>query len=437
MFALEEEIFANKGLSIRWGEFGRYLVAEKDFKEGDVLWSEVPLVSMQSLSNRREMDCCQRCLRALNTFEHQMRLAFESEDVPNFVYEKNEYLLCEPVSCACGMQYCSNACKKKDWNDSHILLCTGPIKSEDHPLIQFKKYAIQHNEVFLMAAQIYASIILQHVGRKSIDEDINEVAWPFSLFMRKPWSSCVVYLKDMDENAQTDKYVIEYSSPLSKEELKEQCFQCQKMLYDTFLSPEISGRVKGLSLDLLDPLFKILNVNFFEEIIGLFEINCSAISFYGPIQQMLVDSKISKEKRLELQSLMFQMTDVHAECDSHSEGEEVEDDIPEEITEETIEEIGERLPSFDGIGLFEKISVMNHSCVPNVVTCFESNWKASVEAVRDIKKGDEVTQSYIEHECTYEERRQILSLWGMNCQCAACKEKLDIVPPKQLHRKKL
>jgi SET domain-containing protein len=53
-------------------------------------------------------------------------------------------------------------------------------------------------------------------------------------------------------------------------------------------------------------------------------------------------------------------------------------------------------------GLFHDFTKMNHSCVCNT-SCIQSNntISVSVSADRDIKKGEEITNSYINHSIKY------------------------------------
>ena len=153
----EQQLFEpDSGLEIRWSaDNGRSLVTTRARRRGEVLWREHPAAAVQSLGNRDEVEACRRCLRAVGTLESQMRLAVGEGVGP--LLGSDEYPLCggAEMSCqwGCGIRYCSLACADADMREGHSLLCTGPLQSEDHPLMLFKQYAIKHNEVFFLVGK--------------------------------------------------------------------------------------------------------------------------------------------------------------------------------------------------------------------------------------------------------------------------------------------
>jgi len=75
-------------------------------------------------------------------------------------------------------------------------------------------------------------------------------------------------------------------------------------------------------------------------------------------------------------------------------------------------------------GLYINCSFFNHSCDPNCFYFGIANMLI-VKAIKDIKKGDELTVSYIEPKPAFM-RKNELSKWEFNCQCKYCKEEADI-----------
>lgn len=75
-----------------------------------------------------------------------------------------------------------------------------------------------------------------------------------------------------------------------------------------------------------------------------------------------------------------------------------------------------------GGGLFIEASRINHACNPNT----QNSWnerisRETIHAVRDIKKGEEITISYIGHYAPYDERQLILKTkFNFNCACEQC-----------------
>ena len=75
-----------------------------------------------------------------------------------------------------------------------------------------------------------------------------------------------------------------------------------------------------------------------------------------------------------------------------------------------------------GQGLFLIASRLQHSCVPNVQQGYNATLKMStVYVTRDVKEGEELTRSYIQHVYNdYEQRADLLSRWNFKCDCVAC-----------------
>jgi len=78
-----------------------------------------------------------------------------------------------------------------------------------------------------------------------------------------------------------------------------------------------------------------------------------------------------------------------------------------------------------GAGIFPKISLFNHSCIPN---CVLSNVHTTMygRAISKIKAGEEVVVSYVELYLSTEERQQRLAEDKFFiCKCKRCREPLD------------
>ena len=78
------------------------------------------------------------------------------------------------------------------------------------------------------------------------------------------------------------------------------------------------------------------------------------------------------------------------------------------------------------VGVFETLSMINHSCQPNAL--YTSSWdstlktpKASIHALRDIAAGDEITFSYVLSSQSRSGRSsEISASWGFKCLCIRC-----------------
>jgi len=76
----------------------------------------------------------------------------------------------------------------------------------------------------------------------------------------------------------------------------------------------------------------------------------------------------------------------------------------------------------DGSATFILISRINHSCIPNASFSYNASLNMeTVHAFKNIKKGEEITISYILPYATKEERNATLrARYGFSCKCEAC-----------------
>ena len=77
--------------------------------------------------------------------------------------------------------------------------------------------------------------------------------------------------------------------------------------------------------------------------------------------------------------------------------------------------------SSDVGGVFENISRINHSCLPNAVHSWNaSRGQETVYAVRDINEGEEVTLSYLAGGPSSSRKAQLKDNFGFECRCELC-----------------
>ncbi|CAD0089327.1 unnamed protein product [Aureobasidium vineae] len=83
--------------------------------------------------------------------------------------------------------------------------------------------------------------------------------------------------------------------------------------------------------------------------------------------------------------------------------------------------------ALDSAGIGLTASRLNHSCVPNVYTAFNStSGHITVQALKTITAGDELCTAYINGVGKLRsERRAQLSMWGFTCTCIACADGRD------------
>ncbi|GLV34516.1 SET and MYND domain containing class 4 member 3 [Carabus blaptoides fortunei] len=74
------------------------------------------------------------------------------------------------------------------------------------------------------------------------------------------------------------------------------------------------------------------------------------------------------------------------------------------------------------LGLYVSSCLMNHSCLPNAVRCYHGSTKV-VRALQDIKKGTEITISYLRNPditCHLSRQSVLLTSYLFFCSCRAC-----------------
>lgn len=75
----------------------------------------------------------------------------------------------------------------------------------------------------------------------------------------------------------------------------------------------------------------------------------------------------------------------------------------------------------NGTGICLDASRINHSCIPNAHYSWNSTIKQeTVHAMKDIRKGEEITISYVPAINTLEERQRLLRPYVFTCDCPAC-----------------
>lgn len=78
------------------------------------------------------------------------------------------------------------------------------------------------------------------------------------------------------------------------------------------------------------------------------------------------------------------------------------------------------------------ISMINHSCCPNAMCCFEGR-KCFVVAVKDISAGDEICISYINYSNYKVRQQELKDVWGFTCTCQICLSQRDTVRSFTFH----
>ncbi|KAM7431582.1 SET and MYND domain-containing protein 5 [Porites harrisoni] len=126
-------------------EKGKGLFANTNFKEGDIIFEERPLVCCQFLWNALyKYTACSFCMKSLETAEQMARRL-----TGNATLELPHAAKCceivrsgqKLVNChSCQVTYCSEECRQTAWEQYHRILCLGENQGDpSHPLEQLQE----------------------------------------------------------------------------------------------------------------------------------------------------------------------------------------------------------------------------------------------------------------------------------------------------------
>ena len=158
---------------------------------GSVIFREQPLLRLQSLPNRRDTWVCGNCFRFLGSVEMQLRVLCRLEHRTDCTARKltdddgADLSGMIPCGFGCGELYCSEKCQADHWSDRHSVLCTGLIPEHEaasNPLVLFKQYAVETNEILLMVADVFAKLLCDPTILTGGEQSIVEAAHRIDLF---------------------------------------------------------------------------------------------------------------------------------------------------------------------------------------------------------------------------------------------------------------
>ncbi|CAJ1340264.1 unnamed protein product [Effrenium voratum] len=416
------------------------------------MFTEEPLFAMQHSGNRRVVAACARCCGFIHSVPLQLEVIFgESRfapllaalgDLPQRWQVSAGEGPASVVRCAqgCGEIYCSEACRDAHFQQSHNLLCVGPL-SEDHPLLRFKYHALEHADTLLLAAQVFAFLINRakaagggpEVTRNLMQELLCFCHAPFREACRPPPGRA----KDAEFYAHTDGLVNQAAA-----------------LLRAALEPHAPVEVGAL--------FQAGSA-FFSEVLGMFEYNNIDLEVASPMGQLLLQrakalSLSDGQALAELQQMEgllrekeWVMRCVWGEETTGIYGDEVDEDSSQpqemdtmmqameqgndeqvvtaamaharaEVAQMSLEQLLQGVwPSMHGTGLFSSVARMNHSCAPNVKVTFPGNSsRLTTTSVLNISPRDELCICYVSQEADVQTRRRRLLEYGFTCCCSRC-----------------
>lgn len=346
------------------------------------------------------------------------------------------------VRCAqgCGELYCSEACRDAHFQQSHNLLCVGPLTAED-PLLRFKYHALEHADTLLLAAQVFAYLINRAKAAGGGAEVTHNLMQELLCFCHAPFrDACRAppgRAKDAEFYAHTDGLVNEAAA-----------------LLKAALEPRAPAEVAAL--------FQA-GPAFFSEVLGLFEYNNIDLEVSSPLGELLLQraktllvmGPEAHPELLQMEALLrekewvmrcvwgeettgifcddeLETTGTNGQTDHLMQAMEQGNDeqvanaamaqARAEVAQMSLESLLKGAwPSMHGTALFASVARMNHSCAPNVKVTFPKNSSQLLAtSVLNVSPGDELCLCYINQEADVQTRRRRLLEYGFTCCCTRC-----------------
>ena len=445
---------------------GRHLVAKQHIPKGRLVFCERPLIALQSLGNPAWV--C-HCCKAFVGGPYAALKILATHSLPNNIdndenYENEEQRQWTVVPCRhnCGQVYCSKECEQDFWKERHRFLCTGELKDDKNPLVEYKKYAMETNEIFLLVAEWIVGAYTykqqqQQQQMKNNNHSNNEHGSnPWEDFLMEPW---------WDLQQEGD----EVANNQEREVLKQLCERACQLWLQHWQS------ITSDDEDDATPVTPLYMAN----IIGACELNSIGIRRRSPLCRDIFSSKLRHDCKKELLKCLEQagmlpgeeeedhhdddentqqnpldytddeiarflsQLEIYEEAapkkepqttnnmdNSNDEKEEEDDDNSsgcEDCGEQEQDDLDDIFPPMDGTAMYALTCKMNHSCDPNVVVLYKTRgWGsnhplvAHCVALRDIEPGEELCISYIESEDPVWKRREALAHYGFTCNCTKC-----------------
>jgi tetratricopeptide (TPR) repeat protein len=337
---------------------GKGVFASRNFKEGELITHEDPISSHRVLNKNAAVKCCGFCMRSYLSPEN---LGSNGSKYWKEMYNgpKPEWTYCEHCKGDdIGEFYCSKTCKQKAWSSYHQLLCPG----YDYKTKQNVKTA-------------------GHESLKALFKLCSDQNKSHPLFIVRMLaivlSQMIFNQKSFDDAWEPFFLFVSSNEPCFGEELG----------------------VETLMNIVKDEKYTIAaNVNNYRHLHWAIVKNAQSLN---PV------------------------SDFHLYLNS----------LPESVQFQVVKGLGYETTPFYflqssfmsglsawGNGLFAIANSMNHSCEPNVATASASNsHKITFLAIRPIKKGEELSISYIDETKPFPERQRILSeSYAFTCQCEKC-----------------
>ncbi|KAL4542176.1 hypothetical protein Ndes2526B_g06655 [Nannochloris sp. 'desiccata'] len=410
---------------------GKGVFATKLFLDEELVLEEPHVVSIQHAETRGSGLVCSRCFAMVGSIEEQLANNWDheqsviggsstNEDETNSSLPKlpcsDEFPLPSIIPCrmgpCCEAVYCSVECRDASWHAHHSLLC--PANSSNRlerngctsshstgtndPLIEeFYQHAESTNDVFILAAQAVALVLLE--AERQLQESNQETETMKWLALKEAW----ILFKMGHKALWWDAVALPSDVPTEEED---QFRRDMKEMAEDSLNLLIEA-IKHRNSTLVEHFPAAVHLHIWGSLIGMFELNNLSMVVASPVPLWAqevedVENELTEEDKINLNK--YKSIDAYGGLHGIMECE------------------------FEwaclGNAFYSLQACLNHSCVPNARAFKrdqDKNGNAVILAVGKISPGEEITISYSSEDAdSLEERTEELRDYGFQCECEKC-----------------
>ncbi|KAF5153537.1 SET domain protein [Theileria parva strain Muguga] len=374
---------------------GNGIILLKDLKASESKLQDKPIFSYTHYYSRKSAICCSNCFMNIGSLVENLNHVLKMEGkyvspeleakINSFKHQfpKIEGVKVMKCNSNCDFIFCSKECLEAA-SGTHDTLCKLMKDEEKETWRLFERYALKTHENFYFAGLIYINILYDSIYR---NKPIKEWITKLNEFWSIPWDK----LSTFDSNS---------TNPL---DIASESFN----ILETCLK-----RFKNMAIENGEDVESLFSVGFYLGLLGIMDLVCVDIEIQNPLNDLLYNLlKDDKGKEL-VYMLSKDLIDVYKIIRGVEE-------VPKDLNQ--LIESKELFPDIIGLGLFNFISKMNHSCAPNLEVDYGKNNIANIIPLCDIREGDEATISYIDENDSFENRQEkLLKNYGFVCECTKC-----------------
>ena len=425
--------------------------AVRNIAAGEVLWREAPILSVQHVARRQCVAVCVECCRwvggGVDMLDRVIKWATGATAAARSLPAPDAAISCQED---CGAVYCSVECRSMAWKIHHRMLCTGCGAAATPD--RLSKGAAIHRGALLcyerLADKADCRELLELLARSVSD-----------------------VLGVWDAEGRTDAGLASAMSVYDSLHCVH-WWDVPGRGSEAALRPLVQEAVRLLDLALL-PCHRretpaLFAVDRCARLLGGFESNLLSVEIECPaIQRLALDERAKVHShdatpvgdqitfptgmlqqaaaavatraaatraaaaRTNRASLVDTMVmDAGLECSASSSSSSSSSSLPaitipspanfstSSLTAQPF--LSDSWPRSEGVGLFDLISTVNHSCVPSCCVSYTDSHVACITATRAIESGEELSISYIDTRLDYANRQRELADYGFSCECEKC-----------------